>query len=73
MHVYTDMTGEAWTTRHVGEATGELSKIKWEVRNPSIRESHVAGATGKKGAKNGCKKKLLFIVFILGKDIVLEL
>jgi len=26
------MIGEAWTERHVGEATGELSEIKWRVR-----------------------------------------
>ena len=31
------------------------------------------GQQEKKGAKNGCKTKLLFILFILGKDIVLEL
>ena len=51
LHVHIDMTGEAWTARHVGEATRELSEIKWGVRNPSIRESHVAGATGKKWCK----------------------
>ena len=45
-HIKIDMIGEAGTARHVGEATRELSEIKWGVRNPSIRESHVAGATG---------------------------
>ena len=48
LHVHTDMTGEAWTARHVGEATRELSEIRWGVRNPPIRESHVTGAIGKK-------------------------
>lgn len=42
------MIGEAWTARHVGEAIGELSEIKWKVRNPSIRKSHVAGAAREK-------------------------
>jgi len=44
-------TWEGWTARHMGEATGELSEIKWRVRNPPIRESHVAGATEKKVQK----------------------
>ena len=51
LHVHANMIGEAWIARHVGETTGELSEIKWGVRNLPIRESHVAGATGKKRCK----------------------
>ena len=57
LHVHSEMTGQHWIARHVGEATGELSGIKWRVRNPPMRERHLAMTVKQKGAKRPKNRK----------------